>query len=124
MIKRRDALKLALAAAGSGLVSSNSGLAQSPELLKFLCPPDGTTPDLVTRPSPPSRPFVAPLNVMPVKQAIPNLEPPPDPKAHQRYAEFLPKKFYEIRAAKFRWVYHPDAPNNAGSWSWGLVGIP
>jgi FtsP/CotA-like multicopper oxidase with cupredoxin domain len=123
MIKRRDALKLALAAAGSGLFSSKGALAQSPELLKFLCPPDGATPDLITRASPPSRPFVAPLNVMPIKEAVPNLEPPPDPNAHQRYAEFLPKKFYEIRETEFRWVYHPDAPYNAGSWSWGFDGV-
>lgn len=66
MINRRDALRLTLAVAGSGVLSNNPVLAQSPELLKFLCPPDGATPDLVTRPSPPSRPFVAPLNVMPV----------------------------------------------------------
>jgi len=122
-MNRRDALKLTLAAAGTSLIAGESALAQSPELLKFLCPPDGVSPDLVTRPSPPSRPFVAPLNVMPVKQPAPNLDPPPDPKAHQRYQEFLPKKFYEIRETEFRWVYHPDAPYNVGSWSWGFDGI-
>ncbi len=123
MINRRDALKLGLATAGSGLLGIQGIKAQSPELLKYLCPPDGATPDLVTRPSPPSRPFVAPLNVMPVKQAVAKLDPPPNPKAHQRYEEFLPKKFYEIRETEFRWVYHPDAPYNVGSWSWGFDGI-
>ncbi len=123
MVKRRDVLKLGLAAAGSGLIGAKGAKAQSPELLKYLCPPDGTTPDLVTRPSPPSRPFVAPLNVMPVKQSVPSLDPSPNPSAHQRYAEFLPKRFYEIRETEFRWVYHPDAPFNVGSWSWGFDGI-
>ena len=124
MIKRRDALKLGLAAAAAGLLDPQGTSAQSPEqLLKFLCSPDGTTPDLVTRPSPPSRPFVGPLNVMPIKQPVAKLDPPPDPKAHQRYQEFLPKKFYEIRETEFRWVYHPDVPYNAGSWSWGFDGI-
>ena len=123
MVKRRDVLKLGLAAAGSGLIGAKGAKAQSPELLKYLCPPDGTTPDLVTRPSPPSRPFVAPLNVMPLKEPVAKLDPPPNPRAHQRYAEFLPKKFYEIRETEFRWVYHPDAPYNVGSWSWGFDGI-
>ncbi len=123
MVKRRDVLKLGLAAAGSGLIGAQGAKAQSPELLKYLCPPDGTTPDLVTRPSPPSRPFVAPLNVMPLKEPVAKLDPPPNPQAHQRYAEFLPKKFYEIRETEFRWVYHPDAPYNVGSWSWGFDGI-
>ncbi len=43
-MKRRDALRLTLAAAGSGLLS-NRVPAQSPELLKYLCPPDGVSPD-------------------------------------------------------------------------------
>jgi len=41
MINRRDALKLGLAAAGSSLIDYDAAKAQSPELLKFLCPPDG-----------------------------------------------------------------------------------
>lgn len=89
MIKRRDALKLTLAAAGAGLISKERALAQSVDLLKFLCPPDGTA-DLVTRPGPPSRLFVAPLNVMPIAL----LNPLPNGKAHQRYDESLPKKLY------------------------------
>jgi len=38
-MNRRDALKLTLAAAGSGLLSSGRVQAQSPELLKYLCLP-------------------------------------------------------------------------------------
>lgn len=41
LMNRRDALKLTLAAAGSSLVAGNRVPAQSPELLNFLCPPDG-----------------------------------------------------------------------------------
>ena len=123
MMRRRDILGLSLAAIASKLFGRNRAMAQSQELLKYLCPPDGVTPDLVTRPSPPTRPFVAPFNVMPVKQPVPRLDPPPDPRAHQRYEEFLPRKFYEIRETEFRWAYHPDAPYNAGSWSWGFDGI-
>jgi len=69
-------------------------------LLKFLCPPDGAPPDLA-KPSPYAAPFVAELFVPLVKQAVPRLDPPPDPRAHQRYEEFLPKKFYEIREQQF-----------------------
>src|SRR5712692_8026072 len=120
MVKRRDVLKLGLAAAGAGLIGSDRTMAQSPNLLENLCSPQNRSPD---RPvSPTSRPFVAPLYIMPVKQPVPSLDPSPDPNAHQRYEEYPPKKFYEIRETEFRWVYHPDAPYNAGSWSWGFDG--
>ncbi|HMG74129.1 MAG TPA: multicopper oxidase domain-containing protein [Pyrinomonadaceae bacterium] len=124
MITRRDALKLSLAAAGSGLIGVDRAMAQSKEVLKNLCYPEDSQP-IVPISSPPSRPFVAPLNIMPVKQPVPKLDPPPDPNAHQRYEEFLPKKFYEIRETEFQWVYHPDAPysTGGGSWSWGFDGI-
>lgn len=120
MVNRRDALKLGLAAAGSGLIGFDRVMAQSPTLLENLCSPQNRSPD--TPVSPASRPFVAPLYIMPVKQPIPSLDPSPDPNAHQRYEEYPPKKFYEIRETEFRWVYHPDAPYNAGSWSWGFDG--
>jgi FtsP/CotA-like multicopper oxidase with cupredoxin domain len=121
MIRRRDILGLSLAAIGSKLFGSNRAMAQSQQLLSNFCYPENRSVDLPI--SPPTRPFVAPLNVMPIKQPVANLDPPPDPRAHQRYEEFLPKKFYEIRESEFKWVYHPDAPYNAGSWSWGFDGI-
>lgn len=122
MATRRDVLKLGLAAGGASLLASTRSRAQGQsDLLKFLCPPDGVPPDLA-KPSPYAAPFVAELFVPPVKHAVPRLDPPPDPRAHQRYEEFLPKKFYAIREQQFLWPYHPHAPYNNGSWSWGFDG--
>jgi len=121
MIKRRDALRVGLAAATSSLLGYKRAKAQGQLLRDNLCYPENRSPDDIV--SPPSQPFVAPLIIMPVKQPVAKLDPPPDPSAHQRYEEFLPKKFYEIRESEFRWVYHTDAPYNAGSWSWGFDGM-
>src|SRR5918912_2557959 len=98
-MKRRDVLKLGLAAFGAGLLAparAAAQAAQDEDLLKYLCPPDGF-PDPLSRPSPKAEPFAAELFVPPVKRPVQSLDPPPDPRAHQRYAEFPPKKFYEIR---------------------------
>jgi hypothetical protein len=108
-MRRRDVLKLGLAAGGSGLLARRALAADPKELLRFLCPPDGEPPDLAT-PSPPAREFVAELFVPPIKQPVASLDPPPDPRAHQRYDEFPPKKLYEIHEQEFDWVYHPDPP--------------
>src|SRR5258708_4400672 len=132
MIQRRDCLKIGLVAGGGALLARRGVEAEDPkELLKFLCPPDGEAPDAQTK-SPKARPFVAPLFVPPRKQPastwtaaggwVPRIDPPPDPNAHQRYDEFPPKHFYEIREQEFLWVYHPDKPYKAGSWSWGFDG--
>ena len=50
------------------------------------------------------------------------LNPPPNPKAHQRYDDFKPKWFYEIHEKEFSWVFHSDEPYNQGSLSWGFQG--
>lgn len=121
MIKRRDVLKLGLAAGGSSLLASRAVRADPQEMLRYLCPPDGE-PEGVSPASPPARPFVAELFVPPVKQPVPRLDPPADPKAHQRYEEFLPRKLYELREQEFLWPYHPDPPYGGGSWSWGFDG--
>jgi hypothetical protein len=109
MAKRRDLLKLGLAAAGAGLLGAGQSPAQDQELLQYLCPPDGLPPDL-SRPSPKAEPHVAELFVPPIKQPAPKLDPPPSARAHQRYNDFLPKKFYEIRETEFQWAYHPHPP--------------
>ena len=118
MTTRRDALKYGLAGASFGLLASRPGNAS-------LVFPDGFTPSIAARPSPPVTPFVAPLNIMPVATPVGQgaLDPQPDPLRHQRYDEFLPQKFYVERLQEFLWTYHPEPPYNNGSWSWGFNGI-
>jgi FtsP/CotA-like multicopper oxidase with cupredoxin domain len=122
MPKRRDVLKWSIAAGGSGWLSDAAAVSATPTaMLGYLCPPDGEKPELATA-SPPARAFVQPLFVPPVKQPVERLVPPPDPRAHQLYAAFPPKKFYEIREQEFTWIYHPDPPYGNGSGSWGFDG--
>lgn len=130
MVKRRDLLKAGLAAGASGLFVA--GKARGDEahrrLTRFLCSPDDRARELDDQPpSPEAEPFVTPLFIPPVMQPLPPdqpLNPPPDPRAHQRYEDFLPKRFYEIREREFRWKYHANAKYSAagGSWSWGWEG--
>ena len=130
MVKRRDFLKAGLAAGGASLLPApGCGPAPGPaavvadeNLLQYLCPPDGSPPPLA-KASPPSTPFAADLKIMPVRQPIARLDPPPDPSAHQLYDQHLPKLFYDIHEQEFQTVYHPDPPYNAGSWGWGFDGI-
>ena len=124
-MKRRDVLRLAAAAAGARCASAPDDarpLAYDRELLQYLCPPDGFAAPFF-EPSPKAKPFVAELFVPPIKQPVPALDPPPDPKAHQRYEDFLPKKFYETREMELQWQYHPHPPYDKGSFSWGFDGV-
>ena len=121
MIRRRDFVKLGLAVGAGTLLGPTSEAQQNDSRLQFLCLPDGLPPD---PPSPKATPFLAELYIPPVKQWLPGkLDPPPDPRAHQRYNEFLPEKFYEIREQEFKWQYHPEPPYDKGSWSWGFDGM-
>lgn len=126
-MKRRDLIKLGLAAGGASALarkaSAQDGREKGAELLKYLCPPDGFPDQLSYSPSPKAEPFVAELFVPPLKQPVAKLDPPPDPAAHQRYEEFLPKKFYEIRETEIEWQYHPQPPYDKKSWSWGFDGM-
>lgn len=119
MIKRRDFVKIGLAAGAATLFGSTADGQSDNNRLQFMCLPDGLPPDA---PSPKVRPFVADLYIPPVKQSVPNLAPAPDPSAHQRYNEFPPKKFYKIEEQEFLWQYHPDPPYNQKSVSWGFDG--
>jgi hypothetical protein len=91
-MRRRTVLSLAAAAAGAG-ASALSGGAANAQLLM----PQNLPSDLIARPSPPTTPFIAPLQIMRQAQPIDpaRLDPPPDPSKHQRYDEFPPVKFYE-----------------------------
>ncbi len=122
MFKRRDVLKFGIAASGAGLTARAAGAAVPQSGLIF---PQTQSPSIVSRPSPPALPFVAPLNIMPVAQPIDplTLSPGPDPFSHQRFDEFPPVKFYREKISEFRWTYHPQFPYNQGTWSWGFNGI-
>src|SRR5437763_11050186 len=70
MIRRRDFFRLGLAAGAAGLFSADLE-AQQDDLKKFLCLPDGLPPDLLVHPSPKSTPFVAEMNIPPLKRPTP-----------------------------------------------------
>src|SRR5436305_10131293 len=78
-MRRRDVLKLALAAGGAGALAARAAAAQDEDLLKYLCPPDGF-PDLLSRSSPKAEAFAAELFVPPVKRPVAALDPPPNPR--------------------------------------------
>ncbi|BDV32543.1 multicopper oxidase family protein [Methylocystis iwaonis] len=120
MVNRRDALKLGLSAAGAGIVAQDARAVPQSGLLF----PDGYVPGFQAHPSPPATPFVAPLYVMPTAQpvSVGALGTPPDPARHQRYNEFLPKKFYKQVLSEIKWVYHPEGPYANGSWAYGFNG--
>ena len=123
MLSRRKALKIGLAAAGTGALARR-GLAQMAIPQSGLVFPDGYVPGIVANPSPPATPFAAPLFQMPIAQpvSLSQLNPPPDPAAHQRYTEFLPKKYYLQTVSEVKWQYHPEGPYAAGSWGYAFDG--
>jgi FtsP/CotA-like multicopper oxidase with cupredoxin domain len=104
MATRRDMLKLGLAGGGAALTT---GLIGATPAIAQLCSPDDIPP---YPKSPPTRPFIAPLFIPPIKQPVDpsTLNPPVDPAAHQRYNEFLPRKFYVQSLQTAYWQYHPD----------------
>jgi FtsP/CotA-like multicopper oxidase with cupredoxin domain len=120
-MKRRELLKAGLVAGASGLLGSGRGRAQQSSILDYLCSPDNLQPDWAF-PSPKSTPFAMELFVPPVKMTVAKLDPPPDPKAHQLWDQYPPKKLYEIHEQEFQWRYHTDPPYDAGSWGWGFDG--
>tara|TARA_B100001123_G_scaffold235933_1_gene264619 strand:- start:100 stop:1953 length:1854 start_codon:yes stop_codon:yes gene_type:complete len=145
MSKRRDALKLGLAAAGAGLaskVTKSDAIEATVKWKSFpqtgLVFPDNLTPSIIANPSPPVTPFTAPLHVMRIAEPInPVLyDPQPDPERHQRWNDFPPEQYYREVLSEFRWKYHHEAPygdgvegnvgrlgnQDVGSWSWGFNG--
>jgi FtsP/CotA-like multicopper oxidase with cupredoxin domain len=123
MVSRRDVLKIGIGAGGGGLLGGYAYAqdAVHREWTRFLCPPDDRPRELPDqRPSPPARPFAQPVFSPGLMRPVPALDPPPDPRAHQRYEEFAPKRFYEIHEREFRWTFHPDPPYDRGTWVWGF----
>ncbi|WP_296636686.1 multicopper oxidase domain-containing protein [Roseovarius sp.] len=147
-MKRRDALKLGLGAAGATVAVSQAGaveIEQWPDSAAEGLPqtglvfPDTFEPSIVTQSSPAVEPFTAPLNIMPVAEPVnPNTyDPPIEPERHQRFDDFPPQKHYEEVMTEFRWKYHwqppygdgtpgvvgRDGDPEVGSWHWGFNGI-
>ncbi|WP_297774237.1 multicopper oxidase domain-containing protein [uncultured Roseovarius sp.] len=147
-MKRRDALKLGLGAAGATTVASQAGaveIEQWPDSAEDgltqsgLVFPDTFQPSIVAQSSPAVEPFTAPLNIMPVAEPVdPNtFDPPIEPARHQRFDDFPPQKHYEEVISEFRWKYHwqppygdgtpgvvgRDGDPDVGSWHWGFNGI-
>ncbi len=117
MVDRRKFLKFGLAGASTAALARSG---EQRDTRAFLCPPNGLPDQLRAEHSPPAEPFKAELFVPPVMQPVAALNPPPNPKAHQLYHQFPPKKLYEIHQNEFPWVYHPDPPYNVGSLGWGF----
>ena len=92
------------------------------DLVGGLCTPDNLTLD---QDDPGSHdfnlsPFVDPLPIMPVAQAVNiPLAPPIDPSRHQRYSEFTPQKIYIQVLREFDHRYHRDLPETK---VWGFNG--
>lgn len=142
-MKRRDALKLGLGAAGAGLAARQADAQVITDQWDThpqsgLVFPDNFEPSIVVAPSPPARPFAVPLNIMPIAEPIDpsTYDPPIEPARHQRFTEFTPRKHYREVLSEFRWKYHTDAPYgdgtgatgrdgdpDVGSWHWGFNGI-
>ena len=70
--------------------------------------------------SPPTTPFVEALPIPPWAEPVAALDPPPNPNAHQRYNEFLPRVFYDVSMEEALHSFHPQLPPNR---IWGFDGI-
>jgi hypothetical protein len=120
MIKRRDLLKLGLAAGGARVLTPHKARAQDADLSKYLCSPD-SFPDQLAKPSPNAQPRMAALFVPPVIRPVDQLDPPPDPRSHQRCDDFPSQRFDEIHEREFLWQYHPHPLYDKGNWPWEFL---
>jgi FtsP/CotA-like multicopper oxidase with cupredoxin domain len=115
-LSRRALLKLGLLTSGGYLVAKNGLSARA----------SGGNPQ-----SPPTRPFIEPMPIMPVKQPVPALSPAPTvapntaagearTRSHQALARFPPRKLYEVRQRAALVSMSPDLPLQE---TWGYDGI-
>lgn len=79
--------------------------------------------------SPPTTPFLVPLPVYTPKAPVAALMPPPGRlpsgqeagrAAHQRSADFVPKKLYELQVKPLQHSFHPELPTQT---MWGYDGM-
>jgi FtsP/CotA-like multicopper oxidase with cupredoxin domain len=115
-MQRRGFLQLG-AAMSAGAAAMTPNHAASQLLMPFNLPSD-----LEVRPSPPTTPFLAPLQIPEIAQPVDfaSLNPSPDPARHQRYDEYPPVKVYTIHEKAFLHSYHPEIPPTP---SWGYDGF-
>ena len=113
-LNRRDLFKMGLLS-GAGYLVAKKGLSNR-----------ASADDQIV--SPPTRPFIQPLALPPIKESVATLSPSPqvDPlpgegrtRPHQALDRFPPKKLYEIRQNEFLFSFHPDLPLNT---IWGFDG--
>jgi FtsP/CotA-like multicopper oxidase with cupredoxin domain len=113
-VSRRELMKLGAAAGGSAIL----GLANP---RRSAGQPNAGLPPT---PSPPTTPWVHPLPVPPVKQALSGpgalLGGLPYPEYHQYYGQFPPQKFYEMRVKAAQHTFHQEL---GPSLIWGYDGI-
>lgn len=121
---RRDLLKMGLLTA-AGTLAAKTGLSARAASL-------GASPLPINQPaSPPTRPFIEPMPVMPVKVPVGSLHPAPtvEPntaagegrtRPHQALTMFPPKKFYIVRQMAAPIQLSPDLPPSI---MWGFDGM-
>ncbi|MEM7200669.1 MAG: multicopper oxidase domain-containing protein [Planctomycetota bacterium] len=66
-------------------------------------------------------PFIQPLPIPPRAQPVPQLVPPPDPSAHQLWAQHPPVNLYDVHIKVAKHKFHPDLPPST---IWGFNGLP
>ena len=131
-LSRREAIKLGVAAGATvTIITSRKSRAQSGDPdYPFDDPPQPAVCQERPANSPPTRPFVQELQIPPVAVAKPFLFPAPTVHAnvrhgeaprppHQRWHEFLPHVYYELRVRPALHQFHPDIPP---TYVWGFDG--
>ena len=113
-LSRRQSLQLGAASTAVGLLATQK--LNTPVQAKDPVPPHTT-------------PFVVPLTVYQPKQPVAALTPTPGENAgpgeagrapHQRWAEFLPQKFYALNVREAQHSFHPELPTQT---VWGFDGV-
>ena len=124
MTKRRDVLKGGVAAMAT--VPAIFGGAMLPKAAQAqLVRPQGLKTPTTEPNSPPVPLFTQPVFIPKVAQPInpATLNPPPNPRRHQRFNEFRPVNYYKQVQTEGVWNYHPalsalNRSNGSLAWLW------
>jgi hypothetical protein len=126
-LSRRELIRMGLITS-AGFLAPIKGLSAQQQPAQ---PPTGSNAVCVAEneaASPPTRAFVEPLQILPIFQPVPSLDPAPtvEPntaagesrtRPHQALTIFPPKKFYSISQQPLQVSMHPDLPIQT---VWGL----